>query len=61
MHEVKVFDGTGKLKKVISVEKLNIRAKQQMEFPALFRRNKNNGKLPEKSPKNPAKKKQPKT
>ena len=40
MHEVKVFDSTGRLKKVISPQTLNIRSKQQMETPSMFRRNK---------------------
>jgi hypothetical protein len=46
MHEVKVFDASGNLKKVISVQKLNIRSKMQMEVPSLFRKNKRTGKQP---------------
>ena len=40
MHEVKVYDNSGKLKKVISINALNIRSKQQLETPAMFKRNK---------------------
>jgi hypothetical protein len=40
MHEVKVYDSSGKLKKVISTETLNIRSKQQLETPAMFLENK---------------------
>ena len=40
MHEVKVYDSSGKLKKVISTQTLNIRSKQQLETPAMFLRNK---------------------
>ncbi len=44
MHEVKVYDSSGNLKKVISVKKLNIRSKKQLEFPSLFKKNKRTGK-----------------
>ena len=55
MHEVKVFDSTGRLKKVISPQTLNIRSKQQMETPSMFRRNKK-GEMPwSKSSKNQTK------
>ncbi len=40
MHEVKVFDSTGKLKKVITVKALNVRSKKQMENPSIFKKNK---------------------
>ena len=43
MHEVKVYDSLGNLKKVISVKKLNIRSEKQLEFPALFKKNKKTG------------------
>ncbi len=43
MHEVKVFDGSGKLKKVISVKALNIRSKKQLETPLLYRKYKSGG------------------
>ena len=36
MHEVKVYDSSGKLKKVISTQTLNIRSKQQLETPDMF-------------------------
>ncbi len=34
MHEVKVYDSSGKLKKVISPQALDIRSKQQYEDAA---------------------------
>ena len=40
MHEVKVYDSTGNLKQVISVNTLIKREDQKSEFPNLFRRNK---------------------
>lgn len=40
MNEVKVFDGSGKLKEVISVKELNARSEKQLEFPNLFLKNK---------------------
>ena len=43
MNEVKVYDSSGNLKKVISVNQLNIREKLQMETPSIFRRNKRTG------------------
>ena len=55
MHEVKVFDSTGRLKKVISPQTLNIRSKQQMETPSMFRRNKKSGMPWSKSSKNQTK------
>jgi len=55
MHEVKVYDSSGKLKKVISAKSLSIRSKQQLETPSMFRRNKK-GRMPwSKSPKTQAK------
>ena len=61
MHEVKVYDNSGKLKKVISPQTLEIRSKQQMETPSMFRKNKK-GSMPWSiSSKNPAKKATPKT
>ncbi len=50
MNEVKVFDSSGNLKKVISVSQLNIREKLQMETPSIFRRNNKTVKPPEKNP-----------
>ena len=55
MHEVKVFDSSGKLKKVISTQTLNIRSKQQLETPSMFLRNKRGRKPWAKSPKTQAK------
>lgn len=49
MNEVKVYDSSGNLKKVISVNQLNIREKLQMETPSIFKRNKRAGRPPEKS------------
>ena len=43
MNEVKVYDSSGNLKEVISVNQLNIRGKLQMENPSIFRRNKRTG------------------
>jgi len=40
MYEVKVYDDSGKLKKVISIKALNIRSKKQLETPSMFLRNK---------------------
>jgi hypothetical protein len=51
MHEVKVYDSSGKLKKVISSKALDTRSNQQIETPSMFRRSKK-GKMPwSKSPK----------
>ena len=44
MHEVKVYDSCGNLKEVISIKKLNIRSKKQLESPSLFLKNKSTGK-----------------
>jgi hypothetical protein len=55
MHEVKVYDSSGNLKKVISVKKLNLRSKKQLEFPSLFLKNKRTGRPSGKSPNDPAK------
>jgi len=40
MHEVKVYDSAGLLKKVISVKSLNKREDEKADSPHLFRRNK---------------------
>ena len=50
MHEVKVFDSSGKLKKIISIKSLNIRSIKQLETPALFMRNKRGKKSLPKPP-----------
>jgi len=55
MYEVKVFDSSGNLKKVISVKKLNIRSQKQLDTPYLFRRNKRTGRPLTKTPKAEAK------
>lgn len=38
MHEVKVYDSSGNLKKVISAKTLNTRAEKLIKSPMLFRR-----------------------
>lgn len=45
MHEVKVYDSTGKLKKVISKITLNAREQQQIDDPSIFTKSKKFGKL----------------
>ena len=40
MYEVKVYDSSGNLKRVVSEEQLLIRSKKQIEFPDLFNRKK---------------------
>ncbi len=52
MNEVKVYDSSGNLKKVISVNQLNIREKLQMETHSIFWRNKRTGRPSEKLPDN---------
>ena len=48
MHEVKVYDSSGNLKQVISVKKLTIRSKKQLDSPSLFKKNKRTGRPLEK-------------
>jgi len=36
MHEVKVFDSSGNLKKVISVKSLNKRTEKQINSPSFY-------------------------
>jgi len=50
MNEVKVYDSSGNLKKVISVNQLNIREKKLLDTSSFFRRNKRTGKPPIKFP-----------
>ncbi len=50
MNEVKVYDSSGNLKKVISVNQLNIREKLKMETPSIFRKNKRTGRPSKKLP-----------
>ena len=52
MHEVKVFDSSGKLKKVISVKSLQKRSLEIIEKPSLFRKKGGPGK-PGKTPAQP--------
>ncbi|MZH06228.1 MAG: hypothetical protein F3743_12710 [Nitrospinae bacterium] len=52
MYEVKVFDSSGNLKKVISIESLNKREKLQADNPSIFKRNKRFGRIAEKPAKN---------
>lgn len=40
MFEVKVYDSSGNLKKVIPVDQLNIREKIQWDTPSVFHKNK---------------------
>tara|TARA_B100001964_G_scaffold104916_2_gene117128 strand:- start:2242 stop:2418 length:177 start_codon:yes stop_codon:yes gene_type:complete len=46
MHQVKVYDGSGNLKKVISVKALNKRSDNLIESPSQYRRNRGNAKPP---------------
>ncbi len=39
MHPVKVYDASGKLKKVISVKTLTERSEKLIESPTMFRKN----------------------
>jgi len=55
MHEVKVYDNSGKLKKVISIKALHIRSKKQLDTPALFLKNKKGRRSWSKSAKDQAK------
>ena len=59
MHEVKVYNSAGKLKKVIPVKTLNKREAKKAEFPDLFRKNKRNYKPRTAVPKRQAKVKTP--
>lgn len=51
MHEVKVYDASGNLKKVISTKALNTRSTKQLEMPSMFLRNKKGRKSWSKSTK----------
>ncbi|MFQ5451847.1 MAG: hypothetical protein ACE5E9_14575 [Nitrospinaceae bacterium] len=59
MHEVKVYDSAGKLKKVIPIKTLNKREDRKAEFPDLFRKNKRNSRARSVAPKTQAKAKTP--
>ena len=39
MHEVRVYDDSGKLKKIISVKELRKRAELLVESPMMFKKN----------------------
>ena len=43
MYEVKVYDSSGNLKKVISADQLHIREKMQSETPSVFSKYKRTG------------------
>ena len=51
MYEVNVYDSSGNLKKVISEKSLNIRSKEQVDSPHLFRKNKKHGRITKPGPK----------
>ncbi len=44
MHEVKVYDSSGNLKKVISVKALNKRSDKQIQSPSLYNKKGRNAK-----------------
>ena len=46
MHEVRVYDHTGSLKKVISVKALKKRSDMIIDSPTLFRKSRGNEKSP---------------
>jgi len=39
MHEVRIYDNSGKLKKVVSVKNLNKRSDMQINSPSLYKKN----------------------
>jgi len=53
MHEIRVYDGSGTLKKIISTEELNARSIQQLESPHLFTKNKRRAGRPPAKPSTP--------
>ncbi len=57
MFEVKVYDGSGNLKKVISEKTLNKRSEQQIHFPSLFKKGRKKEVPSSKTRKVPAKNK----
>jgi len=59
MHEVKVYDRSGKLKEVISINALNRRENQQIENPSIFSKKKRFGRLGGKPVKSQEKPKTP--
>jgi hypothetical protein len=48
MNEVKVYDSSGNLKKVISINQLKTREQEILNTPSIFRRNKRTVKPPVK-------------
>ncbi len=46
MHQVKVYDGSGNLKKVISVKALNKRSDNMIESPSQYKKNRANATPP---------------
>ncbi len=59
MHEVKVYDHSGNLKEVISINALNKRENQQIDNPTIFSKKKRFGRLGGKSVKSHEKSKAP--
>jgi len=55
MHEVKVYDGAGNLKKVISVKKLTERSNQLFNTPSLYQKGSKKPKSPMPASKVPGK------
>jgi hypothetical protein len=53
MHEVKVYDGEGKLKKVISVKKLTERSDKLFNTPSLYQKGSKKPKSPEQASETP--------
>ncbi|QPJ65396.1 MAG: hypothetical protein G3M78_08325 [Candidatus Nitrohelix vancouverensis] len=49
MYQVKVFDRSGNLKKVISVKALNKRSDKLIESPSLFKKNRGAAKAADKT------------
>lgn len=55
MFEVKVYDSSGNLKKVISEKALTKRSDKQIHFPSLYKKGRKKGQMPVKPAKSPAK------
>jgi hypothetical protein len=55
MHEVKVYDGAGNLKKVISVKKLTERSDRLFNTPSLYQKGSKKPKSPEQASEVPGK------
>jgi len=52
MYEVRIYDGSGSLKEVVSVKTLNKRLDKQINSPSLYKKSRKKLKSPSKSPKN---------